>query len=367
MTRPGAMSRLKKWLKLIKKASPYRNVFFQIFDIIQTKIRVNLSPIEYYIFEFYKGGKTWEEKSRYIGKHGSLYWPYALNPLKFNVTLTNKYVQKNLLMGFGLPTPRLIATVGHKYEIQTLDDLHKFLSDCDRDIVVKPISGMGGLNVLILTHEDHRFHMLGEHYTPERIWRHMEPILEKGFLIEEKISNNRQISSIYPYSLNCFRVNTVKLNNIWKVIYPFSLKVGCGKNVVDNLRSGGILLILDKEGRSKIAYVGSPNEVITHHPDSGAPLIGIQLDNTKAVCELALQASQKFGYMGTIGWDIALTEKGPVVIEGNNQWGAESQALLGGRVTDEMAQILEKHPFFSRWDRRYAFPRFNARMKAFKK
>lgn len=362
------MRRFVKWLKLVKKAAPYKNLFQQIFDIIQTKIRVNISPSEYYYFQFYKGHKTWEEKARFIGLYGSLYWPYELNRLKFNVTLTNKYFQKNLLMGFGLPTPRLVTTIGHHFEIKTFEEFRKFLSACHQDIVAKPVSSRGGHNVLVLTCQDKSFHMAGELYTAERIWQHMQPDMKKGFLIEEKMSNNRQIAAIYPLSLNCFRVTTIKLGSHWKTVFPPYLKVGHGNSVVDNnIREGGILLFLDSKGHSKMAYAEHLERQITHHPDTGAPLVGIRLEGAEEVRELGLEASRKFGYMGTIGWDIALTEKGPLIIEGNNLWGGlQDQKLLGGFITDEMTQHLKKHTFLSRWDRTRIFPNFYRKMKAFK-
>jgi hypothetical protein len=224
------MHRFVKWLKLIKKAAPYKNVFQQILDVIQTKIRVNISPSEYYYFQFYKGDKTWKEKERYIGMHGSLYWPYELNRLKYNVILTNKYIQKNLFIGFGLPTPRLVTTIGHRLEITTLDEFKLFLASCQKDIVLKPVSSMGGHNILSLTHRDNSFFMSDEEYTPEKIWRHMEPILHVGYLVEERISNNRQIDTLFPHSLNCFRVCTIKLHDQkWEII-TWGLKLGTGKS-----------------------------------------------------------------------------------------------------------------------------------------
>jgi len=362
------MRRFVKWLKLVRKAAPYRSVILQIFDIIQTKIRVNISPAEYYKFEFYKGGRTWEEKSRFIGKLGSLYWPYELNPLKYNATLTNKYAQKNLLTGFGLPTPRLMAAVGPHFGIKTLGEFQKFLSGCRQDIVAKPISSRGGHRVLALTCRKGSFHMAGELYTAERIWQHMQPDMEKGFLIEEKLSNNRQIGSIYPHSLNCFRVVTIKLGDQWKTVFPPYLKIGHGNSIVDNvMEDGGILLFLDGKGYAKLAFAEHLDRQIEHHPDTGAPLAGIRLEGVEEVRELGLEASRKFSFLGTIGWDIALTENGPFIIEGNAMWGGlQDQRFLGGFVTDEMTSHLKKHPLFSRWDRMMMFPRFFTKMKAFR-
>jgi hypothetical protein len=363
------MRRFARWLRLVKKASPYRNVFLQVFDIVLHRIRLNIGLLTYYKYEFYKGQKTWKEKSRYISTAGSLYYPYELNRLKYNTTLTNKYVQKSLLMGFGLPTPRLIATIGPHFEIKTLEEFQKFLFGCHQSIVVKPVSSRGGHNVLVLECQDKSFRMAGELYTAERMWQHMKPDMKKGILIEEKMSNNRQLAAIYPNSLNCFRVTTIKLDNQWKVLIPPYVKLGHGGSVVDyNLRKGGILLYLDEEGNSQMAYSELQEQQITQHPDTGAPLVGIRLEGVDEVKALGLRASQKFGFMGTIGWDIGLTEKGPVIIEGNNLWGGlQDQNLFGGFVTDEMTRHLKKHTFLSRWDRKRMFPRFHHKMKAFKK
>jgi hypothetical protein len=362
------MKRFKKWLRLVRKASPYKNVLSQIFDIIQTKVRVNISPSEYYFYQFYKGDKTWEEKGRYVGLDGSRYWPYELNRLKFNVTLTNKYFQKNLLIGFGLPTPRLITTIGHRFEIDSFPAFDNFLAGCRLDIVIKPLSSMGGHRVLSLTRRDNGgYFMAGENYPPERIWPLLEPHLSQGFLVEEKVTNNRQIQAIYPHSLNCFRVVTIKLpGQDWTVV-TWGLKVGSGKSVVDNIRAGGIYITLDEQGRSKMGYLKDYENEVTHHPDTGVPLAGIQFQGADAVRNLALDASRKFGFMGTIGWDIGLTEKGPVIIEGNNLWGAADQKVNGGIITGEMARRLKTHTFFSRWDRRRMFPKFHRKMKAFKR
>ena len=360
------MRKFLKWLKLVKKASPYKNVFHQIYDIILTKIRVNISPSEYYFNEFYKGHKTWEERRRYIGLDGSLYWPYELNRLKFNVTLTNKYVQKNLILGFGLPTPSPITTIGHDFEIKTFEALRRFLSDYHQDIVCKPISSMGGHDVLVLNRRSKGFFMAGEEYTPEKIWDHVSSQLKKGFLVEEKMSNNDQLDALYPHSLNCVRVCTIKLQNQpWDFI-TWGLKLGRGKSVVDNIGAGGIFVLLDEKGRSFMACPKGYEQKLTHHPDTGAPLVGLQLEGSEDVKALALEASRKFGFMGTIGWDIGLTRDGPVIIEGNNLWGPQDQKVRGGHITDEIARGLKRHPFLSRWDRTRMFPNFYSKMKAFK-
>jgi hypothetical protein len=152
----------------------------------------------------------------------------------------------------------------------------------------------------------------------------------------------------------------------WKIV-SWGLKVGRGKSVIDNIESGGIYIILDDKAHAISALSRGFEQEVTHHPDSGAALVGIKLADSDGVRELALEASQKFGFLGTIRWDIGLTEEGPMLIGGNGFWKALDQKVLGGHITDEMAEGLKEHPFLSRWDRTRMFPYFDRKMKTFRK
>ena len=58
------------------------------------------------------------------------------------------------------------------------------------------------------------------------------------------------------------------------------------------------------------------------HPTTGVPCEGFALPGWDEACRIALTAARKFLPLRTIGWDIALTGNGPVVIEGNVWWDA---------------------------------------------
>ena len=47
--------------------------------------------------------------------------------------------------------------------------------------------------------------------------------------------------------------------------------------------------------------------------------------------EIALKGSMAFRELGTIGWDIALTEDGPCLIEGNARYGSDLHQVAMGR------------------------------------
>lgn len=77
-------------------------------------------------------------------------------------------------------------------------------------------------------------------------------------------------------------------------------------------------------------------------PDSGEPLQGFMVPCWQELLEVALDGSTAFRELGTIGWDIALTEDGPCLIEGNARYGSDIH-----QVATERGQKTEFERLFS--------------------
>jgi hypothetical protein len=172
-------------LSRIREAARYRSVPRQMLDLVTHKLKINVSPQDYYAFEFYKSGKSWDEKSRYVGRHGSSYWPFENNPLRYNLLFTHKYIEKLVLKGAGLPTAQLLAVIGDNGDIRTEDELREFLPRLTHDVVVKPVSGTHGRNVLVLSRSGSELRAGGKSCTAKDVWDHVKAHLASGFLIEE--------------------------------------------------------------------------------------------------------------------------------------------------------------------------------------
>ena len=349
--------KLNKLKTLLVKASEHRSYVRQIYEIIQHKVVINVNPLDYYRHEFYKNGETLEQKSRYVILGGSRYWPFENNAFKFAVTLNNKYIQKTLLKGFGLPTPEVLTTIGIDYDIKDRDQLENFLGENQRDIVFKPISSAQGKNILVVTKRDNQYFLGEQPITYDDIWNHVKRDMKNGYLFEEKVVNHSSIADINPSCLNTSRVITIKTNdNKWHIAVCIA-KFGRAGSFVDNASAGGIVLWPDNMGKIIDAYDFLTREPIIHHPDTGARLTGIELAGYQQVNELALQASEKFCFMGAIGWDIAYTDNGAMIIEGNSISGVDKiQIGKGGMIGDEIAKGLKRHYMLGRWDKTKMYP-----------
>ena len=56
---------------------------------------------------------------------------------------------------------------------------------------------------------------------------------------------------------------------------------------------------------------------ITHHPDSGQPILGTQVPNWPEIARIALEASRIVPEIPLTGWDIAPVDGGAVLVELN--------------------------------------------------
>jgi hypothetical protein len=100
----------------------------------------------------------------------------------------------------------------------------------------------------------------------------------------------------------------------------FRMAIG-GNVTVDNLHAGGIAAAVDLESGclSRATNLGSDARLgwLSHHPDTGAQVQGRALPLWGQTKDLAVAAHELFNDRVVIGWDIAILEDGPILVEGN--------------------------------------------------
>ena len=58
-------------------------------------------------------------------------------------------------------------------------------------------------------------------------------------------------------------------------------------------------------------------EEVTHHPDTGAALVGVEVPNWREIVAVALDAASALAEVPLIGWDMAAVEGGALIVEPN--------------------------------------------------
>jgi len=84
-------------------------------------------------------------------------------------------------------------------------------------------------------------------------------------------------------------------------------------------------------------------DYISFIPGTDTSFIGFKLPYWSEVKELALRAAAAFPGVRSIGWDIAISEQGPVLIEGNTGWSKDliQMPTTKGLMTGEFKTLCE--------------------------
>ncbi len=134
-------------------------------------------------------------------------------------------------------------------------------------------------------------------------------------IIQPNLFNVESLQSIAPSGLSIVRIVTVRATEEPLVICA-SFCMPCNRQIIS--QRGCFAQIDLGSGRlSSAADFSVSGERRTHHPDSGQLIEGVGIPRWSEVVDLALRAHGLFPKTAFIGWDIAPTPQGPLVLEGN--------------------------------------------------
>lgn len=116
---------------------------------------------------------------------------------------------------------------------------------------------------------------------------------------------------------------------------------------VDNMKAGGLIAPVELEtGRLGLACKGYGGGDYAVHPATGGPIEGRALPGWEPALHLARRAhAEAFGDYAMVGWDLALTAEGPVLIEGNGKPGVlmPQRAARRGLAQGRYGELLAHH------------------------
>lgn len=199
-----------------------------------------------------------------------------------------------------------------------------------RDIFVKPIYGKQGQNCFKLSTNTNNFKITDD------IYRH---IVNDCYIYQEIIKQHDVINEIYADAVNPLRiVSYIDDKNNLHFIASF-MTFGINKNDVSNNSSGGIFVTVDLgKGELKgkaVQYLDYGGLQYIRHPESGIKFDGFKIPYFKETLKM-IEKALEYLPIRYAGWDVAITENGPCIIEGNSYPAMASMDIgYGG---------LKKHP-----------------------
>lgn len=177
-------------------------------------------------------------------------------------------------------------------------------------IVVKPVASFGGQGLKIFENKN-----LDDDY----LKKEFDLLKSIGYVAEEYLTNEISYREIYDKSLNTIRVNTLVKKNHEIEIFAVVNQFGTGGSITDNDEELGIWSAADTETGIIIAAEKDDETAVYYdiHPDTRKPIIGFKNKEFDKVKKLAVELAGICPECRLIGWDIAITNKGIELIEGN--------------------------------------------------
>ena len=143
---------------------------------------------------------------------------------------------------------------------------------------------------------------------------------EKKYLIEEYVRQHKDLNKLYPGSVNTLRVISFLGDDNEVHIIRAVMKFGT-TGETDNHVSGGMYTFLDDNGIVLYPACDDFGNAYDKHPVTGVDIVGFKVPMYEEAMELVRKAGKVVPQVRYVGWDVAISEKGPIIIEGNEFCG----------------------------------------------
>lgn len=272
-------------------------------DIAWCTAQYSASPNNYRWFGF--AGLESEQRSTYMTHRDSQALIRALNDPAYRIVFQDKVLFAQVFRRY-LGENRRVLAIERISDVTTLEGV---LGSSGR-VVYKPRRGGQGRGIQVLRID--QFPGVDEM---------LEYILSLGSgLVESWIEQHSALSEVYPDAVSTVRVKTVYEKGQCHVLEAY-LAVGNGAAIA-NASAGAIYSLVDvATGTVSTAGADSDGRLHDRHPSTGAAIKGMIIPDWDAIVQLVMQAATEVPMCGYIGWDVAVTPTGPILIEGNDDPG----------------------------------------------
>lgn len=285
-------------------------------DIADCAKKFHMTPIEYFIYHF--ENKTDEERGEFFAQYDRMRFLFrANNWLTAPIFIVKSKTAKKFAKYFKRTTLELTLPRDAK-------KLEKFIAE-HKSIILKPVNTECGQGVRKLI-VDEKTDVAKAAQEMVDAYCGKSGALYK-IVVEDLIIQDERMAKFHPQSVNTLRVVTIRMNDRVVISNP-RMRVGCGDSVVDNGGSGGIICSLDPETGVVVASVNEKGEPFAEHPDTHERLLDFQVPRFAEAIALTKEMAYVVPACRYIGWDLALTKDGWVVVEANYKPSVFGQAPL---------------------------------------
>jgi hypothetical protein len=271
--------------------------------------------------------------------------PEGLN-FNYACLMRDKFVFGQFMKSLGIPTPKNIALLDTS-GVSWLDNMKNssyttLLQQLDKPIdgFCKKLRGIRGEGAFPLSFINGKIYSGDNELSVDEL----KQKVEGTYLLQERLTQHPEMARLHPESINTIRL--VTFNNQGNIELFFSaIRVGTNKRNVDNWNAGGIAIAVDMS-TGKLRQHGIQKSCFGKradtHPDTGITFLDYQIPFFKESVELVCTVHRYLYSLHSIGWDVAITENGPILIEANEDWDGSFAMCSEDNFKEKFLNMFEK-------------------------
>jgi Sugar-transfer associated ATP-grasp len=322
-----------------------------------------LQPSEYFLYQLYDDSRfPADVKKTFLGTDRLYQLLHALD-MPWPKIASDKPTLTALLRGHELPIPETQA-MRHRdrsfpgaVSLRNKTDLESFLRKGARyPLFTKPTDSLCSLGVANLerydAHTDSVITKNGQQVSVVEFADQVEKYSEGGYLFQTRLVPHPKIVDVVGDRISTVRM-FVLVDEQGPVLLRASWKIPSGASVADNFwRSGNMLggIDVDTGGVTRVLrHTATGTEVVEAHPETGTTFRGLKFPEWEQMRDVVMRGAAAVPSCHFQGWDVALTDRGPVLVELEGDGGDPimeqlcfDSGLLQGRYLDFATKALER-------------------------
>ncbi len=303
----------------------------------QLATREQYSPVEIFMEDLLNPFWSNEEQAGMISKESFLRIQEAINPQAYWHLTEDKIAFHHYCVKNSLPVPEMVAVYdpegkscwGDGTPIDTREQFLEGLKNYQYDLIAKPVHGVHGIGVICLDFVNgHHVSVDDPDLTLNKVMNSAVALKGDQYIFQKRLYSHQKIAEFTNNPiLQGLRLITCLDENDHPHLIIRKIKLSKKGNIVDNFSWGanqGRQCIVDENGfiKSTATYHPEKKHVVRQDyvEDATGNRAGFKVPMWEQCVALVLEAQRVFAPLRTIGWDVAVTDDGPFLIEGNVFW-----------------------------------------------
>ncbi len=321
------------------------------------KYLVKYHHVDPYYLTYGFDARGFRDQSEYLPHREFVEWVMSQNAV-IKRTPTGDYTYRAMLRDKYVFANYLASCMGEKCVVPTIaliSNGRAFLTSSrewtdpgtlfvpGKDLVFKVLDGECADGVMLVEcGEDTTVIVDGKKMTPAE---YLRSIRDLRIIVQDVVEQHEVMKQFRTKSVNTIRAVTVMGKSGETNVFSAFLRLSASEDsFVDNRAKGGLGIGINLE-TGKLDKYGFPHDSFgtktETHELSGIRFEGFQLPFWDDVVRLVTEAHKQFYEIRTIGWDVALTPDGPVLLEGNDDWEIGGPQDTGGGLKKRWKALLE--------------------------